>query len=393
MKPNAERWRDEFPVAQKVVYLNTGASGPCPVSVAEQLWQRTKAFELDAEIGWESALQGMETARADLARLLGADPDEIAFTRNATEAVNIAANGVRWSEGDEILLSSEEHAAMLYPWTYAAQRQNLVLKQFSIDPDPKKTLQNMQSALTPQTRLMAASHVSCVTGIRNPAARMSKVCRKQGVLSLIDGAQAAGQFCVRNAVQNADFYAGNGHKWLHGPKGTGFLRVRKSLLRDLDAHQVGVGAGTIDPNGRFAPDPTARRFECGTLDYGKYAAFTPLLQWWDRIGFENARARMRRLTRRLKRRLLELSQEISGEKREIRLHTPLQWKRSSAMTSFSVRGVPAKPLAERLYQQWNIRTRVVEEIDGLRVSTALFNSAEEIDLLINALRETLRETL
>lgn len=375
--------RSEFPLLERCAYLNVGAAGLCPLSVAEKTEQYVRAFELGGEVEWTASLERLERGRARLAAFLGVSADEIAFTRNATEGIN-AAHGLDWSGGGEILISDEEHAALLFPWMFLAQRsagENAVsVRRFRFGNTPEETLDALDAAFTPKTRLAAFSHVSCVTGKRAPAAEMARLCRERGVLSLIDGAQAAGQMPIQEAVKEADIYAGNGHKWLLGPKGTGYLRIRPALLDALTPAQVGMGSGSYDEaSGRLTLDRSARRFECGTRGCGRYAGFEPLFEWWDHVGFENAWRRMRSLTGMLKEGLKTAP--------NVRLHTPAKWEHSCAMTSFSVEGVSGERLAAELYERRRIRVRHVEEIDGIRVSTALFNNEEEIRRLIDAARK------
>ena len=376
--------RGEFPLLERLAYLNVGAAGLCPLSVAEKTEASVRAFELGGEAEWAPSLERLERGRARLAAFLGVTADEIAFTRNATEGINAVAYGLDWSRGGEVLISDEEHAALLFPWAFLAQRsagENAVsARRFRFGNTPEETLDALEAALTPRTRLMAVSHVSCVTGKRAPAAEMARRCRERGVLSLIDGAQAAGQIPIQEAVKEADFYAGNGHKWLLGPKGTGYLRIRPALMDALTPTQVGAGSGSYDEAAdRLALDRSARRFECGTRGCGRYAGFEPLFEWWDQVGFENAWRRMRMLTGMLKEGLKTAP--------NVRLHTPTAWEHSCAMSSFSVEGVSGERLAAELYEQRRIRVRYVEEIDGVRVSTALFNNEEEINRLIDAVRK------
>ncbi len=376
--------RGEFPLLERCAYLNVGAAGLCPLSVAEKVEAGVRAFELGGETEWTSSLEQLEKGRARLAAFLGVSADEVAFTRNATEGINAAAHGLDWSGGGEILISDEEHAALLFPWAFLAQRsagKNAVsVRRFRFGNSPEETLDALEAAFSPKTRLMAVSHVSCVTGKRAPAAEMARLCRERGVLSLIDGAQAAGQMPIQEAAEEADLYAGNGHKWLLGPKGTGYLRIRPALLDALTPTQVGMGSGSYDEaTGKLALDRSARRFECGTRGCGRYAGFEPLFEWWDQVGFENAWRRMRALTGMLK--------EALKKAPNVRLHTPDAWEHSCAMTSFSVEGVSGGRLAAELYERRRIRVRHVEEIDGVRVSAALFNNEEEINRLIDAVRK------
>jgi L-cysteine/cystine lyase len=369
--------RSEFPVVERVVYLNTGTAGVCPASVCAALWESTRAFEQGGEWYWGEADAGMEAARKRVARFLGATPDEIAFTRNATDGVNIVVEGVDWRDGDEVLLSDQEHPSMLFPWTYLTQRRNVRLRRFKVGMDDAETLASIRAAWTPRTRLLAASHVTSQTGTRLPARAVVELCHEGGALVLFDGAQAVGQIPVDVRRLGTDFYTGNLHKWLHGPKGTGFLYVAQERLGGLRPTWVGAGTGGFSDDGGLVPLDTSRRFEYGTRDFGKYGALVALFDWHDALGLDRSREHMRRLTDALRRGIAD----VPGA----RLHTPVSWTLSSALTTFSVEGVDAAALMRDLWESDRMRLRHVHEVNGVRVSAALFNTEEEVHRLIRGI--------
>lgn len=376
--------REEFPVVRRVVYLNTGTAGVCPQSVSEKLWESIRGFELYGETseGWGEASRRMEAARSRLATFLGAEREEIAFTRNATDGVNLVVEGISWRDGDEILLSDQEHPSMLYPWTYLTQRRNVVLRRFRVGISDEETLSAIQESVSPRTRLLATSHVTSQTGTRVPAKEIVRFCHERGILVLLDGAQAVGQFPIHLGALNVDFYTGNLHKWLHGPKGTGFFFVRRDRVAELTPTWTGAGTGAFSEETGLTPSPYAFRFEYGTRDFGKYGGITALFDWYDQVGFENAWAWMCHLTAYLKTRLQELPR--------VRLHSPTLWETSSALTTFSVEGAPGGRLVEAFYERGHIRVRGVDEVDGVRVSTTFFNTEAELEVLIEKLRDYLK---
>jgi selenocysteine lyase/cysteine desulfurase len=372
--------RREFPIVREVVYLNTGTAGVCPLTVSEKLWESIRAFELNGESprGWGEAASRMEAARTRLAAFLGAEREEIAFTRNATDGVNLVVEGIQWRDGDEVLLSDQEHPSMLFPWTYLTQRRNVALRRFKVGLSDGETLAAIRAAMSPRTRLLATSHVTSQTGTRVPASDIVRLCHERDVRVLFDGAQAVGQFLIRLGELGADFYTGNLHKWLHGPKGTGFFYVRNDRADELVPTWTGAGTGAFSDETGLTPQPNAFRFEYGTRDFGKYGGIVALFDWFDRLGFENVWAWSRQLTTSLKARLRELPR--------VRLHSPDSWETSSALTTFSVEGVSAGQFIGELHERHRIRLRGVGEVDGARVSTTLFNTEAELDFLIESLR-------
>jgi len=383
--------RQEFPLVNEVVYLNTGTVGISPKPVVEQVLKAIERFEVQGQAAWGESEAGMNESRKGLAKLLGASPLEIAFTRNATDGVNLVTNGIAWQQGDEVLLSDQEHPAMLFPWTYLQQRGYITLKRFEIALNSETTLFNIRKALTPQTRLLATSHVTSQAGIRVPGKEIGALCKEHGILVLLDGAQAVGQFPIDLKAIGCDFYTGNLHKWLLGPKGTGFFYVTQELLSDtsspmsqegrensLQPTWVGGGSGGFDAQKGLLPSPSAQRFEYGTRDFGKYAGFSSLLDWFEALGWQNVEEHMRELSSFLKTELKRTT--------KVRLFTPNQWELSSAMTTFALSGISCNEISKRLWESHRVLVRTVGEFDAVRISTAVFNTGEEVELLLRLIR-------
>lgn len=372
--------RRALPSLESMTYLNAGGCGIAAEPVVQALLAATARLERQSFAVWEAMQQEMEAARARVAALLGAAPEEIAFTRNATDGVNLVVAGLPWrGASDEVIITNQEHPAMLFPWFYAQQRGWLRVKLLTVAPDPQATLRNLEALLTPQTRLIGVSHVSCQTGIRLPVPAICRLAAERGILSLVDGAQAVGQFPVNVKEIGCDFYTGNGHKWLQGPKGTGFLYVRRERLAELTPMHVGAGCGeSFSLEDGLRLKPTGQRFEYGTHALAPYLAWPAALDWLASLGWSNVQSRQRALAAYLRQRLIAQP--------GITMHTPLDWERSSALTTFSVAGHKGTDLANALCQQ-GIHTRPVEEFDALRISTAYFNTEAEIDRLLAALGE------
>jgi selenocysteine lyase/cysteine desulfurase len=371
--------RKEFPILQESIYLNVGTVGISPRSVVDQTLKSIEFFETRGQLGWGESAERMNESRKRMAHLLGASPEEIAFTRNATDGTNLTINGIDWREGDEVLLSDHEHPSMLFPWTYLQQRGYITLKRFAISPHPDETLANVRAAMTPKTRLLATSHVTSQHGVRTPVREIATLCREHGILTHIDGAQATGQFPIQVNELGCDFYTGNIHKWLLGPKGTGFYYVRQEQLEQVRPTWVGAGTGHFSEKEGLTPSAQASKFEYGTLDFGKYAAISAILDWFEGLGWDNVEAYMRELSGYLKAELEKIP--------HVTLYTPHPWEFSSAMTTFSVADVPCHEVSRRLAESDKMLVRLVGEYDALRISTAVFNTREEVDLLLKRIRE------
>ena len=368
----------ELPGLAGVVYLNTGTAGIAARPVLDRLIEEITLFEQRGEVVYHEMQARMEAARARVAALLGAGADELAFTRNATDGVNLVAWGLSWQPDDEVLLSDEEHPAMNLPWHHLRGAGGPRIRTFRLDPDPARTLDNVRALITPRTRLVASSHVSCVSGTRVPARELCALAAEHGALSLLDGAQAVGQFPVDVAALGVDFYVGNGHKWLHGPKGTGFLYVRQDRLDTLAATHVGAGAFERPLDlADLRPVPSARRYEHATRSYGTYAALGAAIDWLEALGWD-----------RLERRLAHLSTYLKGRLRDdpgLTLVSPDAWEHSSALVSFVVNGVDSARIRTYLWDEGRIRSRIFPDRPVVRISTAHFNREAELGLLVDLL--------
>jgi selenocysteine lyase/cysteine desulfurase len=371
--------RAAFPTAGTTVYLNTGTVGLRPRPVVDRLLAATGRLESGGRDAYPELVPEVDRARAKLADLLGAQPEEIALCGNATDAINWVVAGLDWSDGDEVLLSAQEHPAMLWPWTYLQQRRAVRLRRFPISADPERCLAEIRPLCGPRTRLIASSHVSTETGTRVPAGEIAAWARERGILTLFDGAQAIGDIPVDVGRIGSDFYAGNGHKWLCGPTGTGFLWGRlEQLTRLWPAH---VGAGSA---GAFAPDgltlqASGKRFEYGTRDYARWVGMTAALDWLAALGGVAAIGeRLRALATYLR--------DAVRERPGWTLLTPEAWDGSSALTTFRIEGWrPAALQAGLEARRPRIITRQVPEHDALRISTHYFNDESDIEALLEEL--------
>jgi len=372
--------RAQLPGLAGVVYLNTGTAGIAARPVLERLVEEITLFEQRGEVVYHEMQARMEAARARLAAFIGADADELAFTRNATDGVNLVARGLSWRPDDEVLLSDEEHPAMNLPWHHLRRSGGPRVRTFRIERDPEATLGNVRALITRRTRLIASSHVSCVSGTRVPVRELCALASEHGALSLLDGAQAVGQFPVDVAALGCDFYVGNGHKWLHGPKGTGFLYVRRSRRDELAATHVGAGAfeRPLDLDD-LRPVLSARRYEYATRSYGTFAALGAALDWLEGLGWDSIERRLAHLSGYLKDRL----QAVPG----VSVASPEAWEHSSALVSFSAAGVESARIQAALWEEAAIRSRVFPDRPLVRVSTAHFNTEAELDLLVDRLKE------
>lgn len=374
--------RSAFAGVRDVVYLNTGTVGIRPEPVVDRLLAATAQLEAGGVAAYGELPREADRARAGIAAVTGAEPDEIGLCGNATDAVNWVTAGLAWREGDEVLLSSQEHPAMLWPWTYLRQRVGVVLRRFPVTHDADAMLESVRRLLTPRTRVIATSHVSSETGTRVPVRELAAFAASHGVLTMIDGAQAVGNIPVDVRELGCDFYAANGHKWLCGPNGTGFLWAPLDRMAMLWPAHVGAGsAARFDEGTGLELHPGGKRFEFGTRDYARWAGMKAALDWLEGLGGVATTERRER----------ELASYVRREVRKRAgwvLHTPEAWEHSSALTTFSIPGHGPRELHDCLGQREpRILTRVVSPFDALRISTHYYNDESDVERLLGALDE------
>lgn len=380
--------RAALPILREVTYLNTGTVGIMAEPVLSRHLEAQAEYERGGHLAQARAQEGYERARGALARLLNAEPDEIALTRNATDGIDLVAAGLRFGPDDEVLTTSEEHPAVLVPWAAAERRGGARFRVFPIAADAEATLASFEAALTPSTRMVVLSHVSCETGVRLPVEEICRRCRERGILTLVDGAQSVGQFPVDVRAIGCDFMSGNGHKWLCGPKGTGFLFARKDVIERVEPVLVGDGSitprfdrerfGTHPAGSGWGFEPTARRFEYGTRNWHTFTALTDAIDYLAALGWGAIERHCAEMSTALKRRL--------ASEPGVTLHTPVAWEESCGLVTFSLAGWDGVELSRRLWDDFQIIQRRVQVPSAVRVSCAYFTSDEDIDRLVAALR-------
>lgn len=388
-----EALRRDYQALHQTTYLNTGTVGIMSETVLQKHLERIARYERTGHAGEADAREGYEAARSAFASLINAAPGEIALTRNASDGVNYVLSGLDIPEKATILTTSEEHPAVLLPAAMAMRDNGGSLRMFDISDHDDDALANLRNLLNSQQVYLAViSHVSCETGKRLPIVDMCRMCREHGVLTLVDGAQSVGQFDVDVQDIGCDFMTGNGHKWLCGPKGTGFLYVRQDRIESLSPRYIGDGSvdprfdrnefidGAIGDAWGFRTD--AQRFEFGTRNWHLYGAIPDAIHQLESLGWNNIYRHVDEMSTLLKKELQARS--------SIRLHTPAEWDASCGLVTFSVDGWDGTELSERLWNDHGIIQRRVQIPSGVRISCAHYTSEEDLRTFLSALDNTIK---
>lgn len=363
--------RSEFTISPDIAYMNNASLGMPPARVVEAVAAGYAALSAEPLHG-KHDLQDVisDVVMPGLSSLFEVDASEISLTRNATEALHLQTMGLQLVPGDEVLMTTQEHPAGARPWQLRAVREGVRVTEVFIPsplPPPAELVERMESAVGPRTRAIAFCHVTR-GGHLYPVAELCAMARARGLVSLVDGAQAVGQFPVDLRALGCDAYAASLHKWMLGPVGTGFMFVREGAREQIVTS--------------FAPDATAaspQHAPPGTADFPVRAAIAAALDFTNSLGLNRIAARCRYLSDYLKTRLDELPdvELLSG-------HRDQSAPGQTIFEKVGLDALAAVPLLEETASA-HIDEHQRDGHNAIRVSTHVYNSTAEIDRLIDAL--------
>ena len=368
--------REQFPIRPGLVMMNAANLCPTHYPVLESLFGLTR--DLDGDVSFQNRAKfapAKNEARSRLAAYVGADPLEIAITRNTTEANNIIVNGLDLDAGDEVLLWSENHESNLGSWQVRSRRQRFSVREIET---PAGTLsadllrERFLEHLSPRTRVLAVSHVSNISGIGLPMKSLCEACRERNILTLVDGAQSLGALDLDLHDMGCDYFTGSLHKWPMGPKETGLLYVRSGSEDRVWPSLVGVGYDTAENEGALKLENFGQR------DDSAISAIIPAMDFLDSIGRERIEARLRALVARLRRGI----EAIPGTS----ILTPADSAINASILIFSLPGINGSDAFEALYRNHDIGSARAGLVDGVRLSPHVYNSMADVDRVLDALR-------
>lgn len=378
------RVREAFPVLSEVTYLNIGTYGIMPEPAYQTFANLLADFEKKGVASTANVGAKANETRDRIAKLLGASSKEIAFTRDATDGINLVLAGLTWQPGDEVITTSEEHEAMNHPLLYLQATKGIVVKRVDVSPDPAVMLKRIEQQATSRTRLIGMSHVTCETGTRLPAKEICAWAAAHNVDSLFDGAQALGAFPVNVREIGCDYYASNGHKWLCGPKGTGVFYAKLDKMVQLNPAHVGAGSlAWVDLHtGEVEANASGLRFEYGTRAWALYAGVGASLDWYDSLGWENVYQHIKKLNQYAKQGILE--------RPYLQMLSPREFEASSGLVTFKAPGNACFDIGRQLRENYKIVVRLIPHYNAVRVSTAHFNNEADYDKFFAAIDHIIR---
>jgi isopenicillin-N epimerase len=359
-----------FDTDRTLINLNNGGCSPTPSHVLEAMIRDLRfSNELPVEHMWRVLEPRVESVRRDLASEFGCDPEEMAITRNASEANEIMIFGLDLKRGDEVVISNQNYGRMITAWDQRARREGIVVKQVSFKVPPPSDdylVEQFRAAITPRTKVIEVTHITNLTGQIMPVRRIVDMARTLGIEVFVDGAHAFAHFPFKRDDLNCDYYGTSLHKWLLAPVGTGFLYVRKEKQKDLWPLMAASKEQTND----------IRKYEeIGTHPAANHNAISAALAFHRGIGVDRKAARLRYLRDRWAKRLLK-------ESSRIHVLTPLDNRHSGAIALFQVDGLDNVKLGAWLMAQHRIvNTPIVHpEFKGIRITPNVYTTLDEIDL-------------
>jgi len=402
--------RADFPVLSRqvrgenqLIYLDSGATSQKPIQVLDaerDFYLRSNAAaHRGAHLLGEEATDAYEGARARVAAFIGAQPDEIVFTRNATEASNLVAYSISNSStspgasalalkpGDEVLITELEHHANLVPWQQLCQRTGATLRWFGVTQDGRVDLSEIDVLINEKTRLVAVSHQSNVTGAMPPVAKIAAAAHAVGAIVVVDGAQSVPHHPVNVTETGADFLYFSAHKML-GPTGVGVLWGRRELLEAMPPF---ISGGSMIEIVRmeettFLPPPA--RFEAGVPAVAQTVGLAAACDYLDAVGMDQVAAHEEMLTERA----IEALTAIPG----VRILGPLTTEDRGGAVSFAVDQVHPHDVGQVLDElgiavrtghhcAWPLH-RALGVQASTRASFYLYNTPDEVDALADGIR-------
>ena len=368
------QWREQFPVTKNYIYMNHAGIAPLSLRVRNAMREFLDNATDDGAVHAEDWAATAEACRQSAAKLIHANTNEMAFMKNTTQGILLAANGIDWHEGDNVVTTAVEFPANVYPWWSLKERYGVETRMVA-ELDGRISLNELEATIDSRTRVLTISHVEFASGFRHDIQSIGEICREKGIWFVVDAIQSVGVIDVDVKACDIDILAADGHKWLCAPEGAAIFYCAEERQDQLINTNLGW-AGVVDPrdflNYNLTPKPDATRFEEGSYNsiglFGLHAAIDLLLK----IGVPQIEQRVLDLTGRL----------IEGLRcKGYQVSTPTKESERSGIVVFC----SDRYTTSELYQMLQRANVVSAERRGLRLSPHYYNTTEEIERVLDIL--------
>ncbi|HEX6323048.1 MAG TPA: aminotransferase class V-fold PLP-dependent enzyme [Vicinamibacterales bacterium] len=375
-------WREiqsAFTLDRTIINLNNGGVCPSPRVVHEAL-KRYLDISNQAPVYhmWQVLEPNIESVRRALAAEAGCEVEELAITRNASEALQIAQLGIDLAPGDEVLTTNQDYGRMLDTWEQRVRRDRIVLNKISFPvPPPSQAdlVSRIEKAITPRTKVIHVCHITNLTGQIFPVRDICRMARAKGITTIVDGAHAFAHFPFTLADLECDYYGTSLHKWLLAPVGTGFLYVRRARVKDH---------WPLTPANESRAGDIRKFEEIGTHPAAMHNAIAEALEFHHALGGPRKAARLRYLRDRWAR---ELHQRPGAK--VLSSFDPAQ---GCAIGLLSLDGFDPEKVTAHLWNRHRIIVTPIRhpEFQGLRITPNLYTTLNEVDTFVAAIDDVLK---
>ena len=365
-----------FPISEHSIYLNHAAVSPLPTTTLHAVESQLRDVHENGSAGFRNWLATKEQARELLANLLGARPAQVAFMRNTSDALSSVANGLTWRPGNNIVTFSREFPSNIYPWLRIRDAFGVEVRM-SEERDGRIDLDELESMIDANTRVVAVSHVQYASGFRINLERLGRIARRHDALFVVDVIQALGVIPTNVEAEFIDVAAGAGHKWLMAPEGVGFLYLSDRARERIQPTLVGwISVPNPDDYLNFEQgwNRGTLVWETGTGPASLFYGFRASLELLTGHGVQRIANYLEELTE-------QLCEGLRGKQYEV-VSSRAAGEKSQIVCIRSLEGLSAMAL----YHQLNAKNIVTAPRgDRLRIAPHFYNTATEVDEFIKAL--------
>ncbi len=358
---------------ENALYFNTGSLGICSQAVTAKVFDTWNKIEQNPTMQvWGHFAREVEIVREKIANFVNASKEEIFFSQSATEGMNTLVQGINFRAGDRVLISSDEHSGVLRCWEYCEKRYGIKIDRvnFRSAQDKKEIIQLLEKQITAETKVICLSHVFYTTGFLMPVEEISKIASEKAIIFIIDGAQACGVQEINLKKINCSAYVTSGHKWLGGPKGTGFLYLNKEARSKIFSINLYGSSENVSIDFKGVPAIPSL--------IGLGVAIKAI----EKIGLAKIQARILYLSEILYKGLLEI--------KEIKLLSKEPEKQAASLIAFEL---PARHLSSTfvatLYLKERITLRSIDQLGIVRISIDYSHSEKDVRKLLKSIKQYL----